>query len=79
MSNASPGAGLDQVARAEFTRRQTLMQRQATDAAIAAANAAEETAQFTRDNARYMLWSVIVLAAASAGTLIVAIIGLYRH
>jgi hypothetical protein len=49
----------DQLVRAEFLRRQTL--------------AAEETAAFTRSNARYLLWSVIVLAASSIATLIVTL------
>jgi len=44
----------------EFIRRQT--------------EAAIETARFTRDNARYMLWSVAVLAFSSTGTLAVAIL-----
>lgn len=44
----------------EFLRRQT--------------EAALETAQYTRDNARYMLWSVLILAFSSVGTLVVAIL-----
>jgi hypothetical protein len=52
----------DQLVRAEFQRRQTV--------------AAEDTAVFTQQNARYMLWSVIVLALSSIATLIVTI---YHH
>jgi len=48
----------------EFLRRQTLAQQEAAAAAV-------ETAEFTRRTARYMLWSVVVLAlSAIAATLI---------
>jgi len=66
MASVTPGSPNDQVARAEFLRRQTL-------AAIDAAKAAKDTAKFTRDSARYMLWSVAVLALSSIATLIVTI------
>jgi hypothetical protein len=57
----------DQAADAEFIRRQT-------QAAIDAAQAAMDTAKYTRRNARYMLWSVIVLAASSIVSTGVALI-----
>ncbi len=49
----------------EFMRRQTVAQQ-------AAAEAAKETAIYTRQNARYMLASVVVLALSSAGTFVLA-------
>jgi hypothetical protein len=49
--DVTAGSANDQVAKAEFLRRQTL--------------AAEETASFTRRNARYMLLSVVVIAVSS--------------
>lgn len=70
----SAGSQNDQVANAEFMRRQTVLQQQAADAAIREAAAAEQTAEYTRNNARYLLWSVIVLAASSIGTLIVSLL-----
>jgi hypothetical protein len=66
MASVTIGSPNDQAVRAEFLRRQTL-------AAIEAAKAAENTAKFTRDSARYMLWSVAVLAISSVATLIVTI------
>ena len=52
MGNVTAGSANDQAAKAEFLRRQTL--------------AAQETASFTRKNARYLLASVIVIAITSA-------------
>jgi hypothetical protein len=66
MASVTPGSPNDQAVRAEFLRRQTL-------AAIDEATAAQDTAKFTRNSARYMLWSVIVLALPSMATLIVTI------
>jgi hypothetical protein len=51
---------LQYVGQTEFVRRQT--------------EAAIETARFTRNSARYMLWSVVVLALSSLGTLVVTIL-----
>jgi len=65
MSDISPGSNNEMTARAEFLRRQTLLQREATQAAKDAAQAAKDTAIYTKKNARYMLWSVVVLAVAS--------------
>jgi len=73
---------------AEFTRRQTLAAQQATEAQIDAAyaqkeaalwaeratEAAQATAAYTRQNARYMLWSVIVLAISSVISLGIAVL-----
>ena len=59
-------------ARAELLRRQTLAQEEAFDAEKRAAEAQElaagaaaETAEYTKEGARYMRWSVYVLAASS--------------
>jgi len=49
-----------QTCQAEFLRRQT--------------RAIEDTANYTRRNARYMLWSVIVLAVSSVVTAVVALL-----
>lgn len=59
MAGVSMNTPNDQLARAEFLRRQTL--------------AAEDTADFTRQNARYMLFSVFVLALSSIITLFLTI------
>lgn len=76
MSTIQPNTNNDMTARAEFLRRQTLLAQAATAATVKAADAAVETARFTRDNARYLLWSVIVLAVSSAGTFVLALL---RH
>jgi len=55
---AMSGSPPHTAAMAEFTRREALAQE-------ATAAAAKETAEATRRSARYMLWSVIVLAVAS--------------
>ena len=65
LSKGGPGSQDDQMARAEFMRRQTEMQIKAMYAALEAAGAVKATARYVRRNARYMLWSVIVLAASS--------------
>jgi hypothetical protein len=59
MANARPGSEFDHISQAEFLRRQT--------------EAAIETARFTRQNARYMLWSVVVLAVSAFATFVVTI------
>jgi hypothetical protein len=61
------GNSNEQVAKAEFQRRQTLF-------AEDAAKAAKDTAQFTKASARYILWSVGVLAASSVATFLVDIL-----
>jgi len=67
------------IAMAEFTRRQTLAQQQAADAQIDASSAQiksgqaiTDTAEYTRKNARYMLWSVIVLAITGSLSFVAA-------
>jgi hypothetical protein len=60
-------------ARAEFLRRQTGLQREATDAAKQAAKAAADTAAYTRRNANYVLISVIILAISAVVTTVVTI------
>jgi hypothetical protein len=77
MSGVTPGSPNDQMAHAEFMRRQTAMQREATDAAIQAAQASNEAVKYTRANAGYMLWSVIVLAAASVANLFISFFGMH--
>jgi hypothetical protein len=55
----------------EFMRRQTVAQQET-------AQAAKETAIYTRQNACYMLASVIVLTLASVGTFILALLTYLR-
>ena len=57
---AYTGGDNTQVANAEFLRRQTSF--------------AEDAAKATKANARYMLWSVVVLAASSVTTLLLTIL-----
>jgi hypothetical protein len=52
--------GHAEIAQAEFLRRQT--------------QAMMDTAEFTRQNARYMLWSVIILAASAFIQMLVLVI-----
>ena len=56
-------------AQAEFLLRQT-------KAAKESAQATKATAAYTKRNARYMLWSVIVLAVSSAITALISLIRL---
>src|ERR1700730_10524082 len=60
-----PGWPPHAAAMAEFTRREALAHERVVRAQETAANAAKATAEATRRSARYMLWSVIVLALAS--------------
>lgn len=76
LADAPPESPRATAAIAEFMRRQTVAQREAADAQICAASAAEATAQHTRDNARYLLWSVIVLVVSSLATLGVSVANL---
>jgi hypothetical protein len=66
MAAADSGSATDQAAQAEFLRRQTESQ-------FAADKAVIETSEYTRLNARYMLWSVIVLTLSSIATFLVSI------
>jgi hypothetical protein len=61
VSNVQPGSAAEMMARVEFLRRQTELQREATQAAKA-------TAEYTQASACYMGWSVIVLALSSLAT-----------
>ena len=67
MAEITPGSNNDQVVRAEFLRRQTEYQREATQAA-------KEAAIATRKSARYMLWSVIALVITTVITDIINMI-----
>lgn len=73
LSNAASGSTRHRIAMAEILRRQTVIQQEGADAQERAAAAAIETANFTRLNARYMLWSVVVLAAASVGNFLITL------
>jgi hypothetical protein len=72
-----PGSEDEQAVTAEYTLRQLQMQREAADAAREAADAAIETAHYNRRNARYLMWSVIVLAASAFLSLVVTITGFH--
>jgi hypothetical protein len=65
-ATVGPGSQSEQEVQAEYMLRQMQMQREVADAAI-------ETANYTRQSARYMRWSVIVLAVSALLTLVVAI------
>ncbi len=65
-SNVGPGSQAEQAVQAEYMLRQMQMQREVADAAIEAAN-------YTRKSARYMLWSVIVLAMSALLTLVISV------
>jgi hypothetical protein len=67
MAGVGPGSPNEMTARAEFLRRQTALQREATQAA-------GDTATYTQRSARYMLWSVIVLAISSLISAAVAVV-----
>ncbi len=56
----------ERTVRAEFLRRQTVLQQEAT-------KAAKDTAEYTKRTARYMLWSVIAIAVASVIQAVVAV------
>ncbi len=73
MSNAEPTSVAHTRAMAEIIRRQTVLQQEATDAQKRGADATAETARFTQLTARYMLWSVVVLALASVANLLVTL------
>lgn len=60
----------------EMLRRQTLAQIEAADAQKAASAAAVATAEYTRRNARYMLWSVMAILATALFPYVVKLLGL---
>ena len=74
ISNSQSGSIADRRAQAELIRRQIVLQEDVAQMQKAAAQATIETAKYTRLNARYMLWSVIVLAAASVLNLVVNVL-----
>ena len=53
---------------AELERRKAVWQLETAEAQKVAASSAESTAQYTKKTARYMLWSVIVLAVSAVIT-----------
>lgn len=67
-SHVGPGSQAEQEVQAEYMLRQMQMQREVADAAIEAAN-------YTRQAARYMLWSVILLAVSALLTIVVSVTG----
>jgi hypothetical protein len=69
MAGGAPGSPNDQRTKAEFMLRQTKAQ-------IAAAQATEQTARYTRKYSRYMFWSIVVLALSALGNFILDIIKL---
>lgn len=79
MSNAEPGSTVHTRASAEILRRQTVLQLESTAAQQRAADATVATATFTKLNARYMLCSVIVLAASSVITAGITIVLAFLH
>jgi hypothetical protein len=58
VANTDPGSRSSNAAKAELTRREILTQQ-------SAAKAQEEAARYTRQTARWMFWSVIVVAVSS--------------
>jgi hypothetical protein len=58
MAAGQPGSQRDHEAQAEFLRRQTLFQQEASQAARA-------TAASTSEYTKYMFWSVVVLAVSA--------------
>lgn len=67
MASSASNTHADQMAKAEFLRRQTeFIEREA--------KAAEETSKSTRQYTKYMLWSVIILTLSTFGTLILEIL-----
>ena len=67
MAGGEPRSRNDLTARAEFMLRQARAQ-------IAAAQATEQTAHYTRKYTRYMFWSVVILALSALGNFILKII-----
>ena len=72
MAGVGSGSQNDMTARAEFLRRQTQLQREATQAA-------KDTATYTKENARYMLGSVIVLAISALISAVITIVQYYKN
>jgi hypothetical protein len=64
---------------AEGQREALDIQTQAAESQRDAAIETQRTAEYTKENARYMKWSVIVLAIASICNLVVGVAGLFIH
>ena len=64
---------------AELNRRQLLDQIRSTTAQADAAKAALDTVEYTKKNARYMLWSVIVLAISGVVSTVVTLTLAFAH
>ncbi len=62
IANSDPGSRASEAAKAELTRRDISVAQQAAQAQI-------DSARYTRDNARWMFWSVIVLLVTSLANL----------
>jgi hypothetical protein len=67
MAGVTQGSLNDQMAKAEFSLLQTNLQKEATEAA-------KETARYTQRYTRYMFWSVVILAASSLASFILALL-----
>jgi hypothetical protein len=80
LARPEPGSNAHNWAMAEFSRRRmvaelenTIAQKDAMIAQTRAATAAEDTARFTKQNAFYMLLSVIALATSSFLNLLISL------
>ena len=72
--SAQPGSQRIQAVNLEFARRQTIAQQEAAASQERAARATDQTATYTRHNARYMLWSVFVLTLSSIATFVMTLL-----
>jgi hypothetical protein len=64
---------------AELQRRLAASQFEAYDAQVKAAEAAEETAKYTRSTARWMFWSVVAIAITSGIQALFAFLNWYAE
>jgi hypothetical protein len=71
---ATYGHDMPALVQSEFMRRQTIIARQTGEDQKRAADAMVATAKATKDNAKYMLLSVIVLTVASILNLLVSFV-----
>jgi hypothetical protein len=58
IANTDPGSRASEAAKAELTRREIIAQQEA-------ALSQQEAARYTKQNARWMFWSVVVVAITS--------------
>ncbi len=70
MGGVTPGSLNDQ--KAEFMLRQTEFQKDA-------AEAAKQTALYTRRYTRYMFWSVVILALSAVANLVISGLAYMKH